>query len=235
VLAGDGQHPRLVPEFLKRLREVCAIDLRLRPWGDAGALVVTPEAFRDYSFAVWERMAWTRARPVAGSPRFSAGMMALADEKVFGPPLTDGDVARIGEVRWLMEREKGQPSAAGEIPFKAGRGGISDIEFLIQRHQISHGVRGRILRDPFLRLGEIGAIPPETVSALLDHLDFFRLVEHAVRRDRHTAAGSLSPDQFAAVAKWTGFSGDLGAELSRRMNETRELVRASIDVPTFPP
>jgi glutamate-ammonia-ligase adenylyltransferase len=234
VLAGDGQHPRLVPRFLKQLREVFSVDLRLRPWGDAGALVVTPESFRAYSFAVWERMAWTRARPVAGSAAFANAVMELVDEKVFGAPLTADDVSRIGEIRSLMEREKGQPSVPGEIPFKAGRGGIADIEFLIQRHQIAHGVRGANLRDPFLRLGEIGVIGQQSVTVLLDHLDFFRRVEHAVRRDRHNAAGTLAPDQLHAVGIWIGFSGDLGAELARRMNETRELVRATICVPTFP-
>jgi glutamate-ammonia-ligase adenylyltransferase len=234
VLVGTAQEAEVVPQFLKLLRCAYKIDFRLRPWGDAGALVTTPKTFRDYHFAVWERLAWTRARLVAGPPALAHAFMELVDEKVFGPSLTGDDLARIGAIRALMEREKGQPSVEGEIPFKAGRGGLVDIEFLVQRHQLSQRLRGRELRAALAQLAAFDVIAIEAATRLREHYDFFRRVEHAVRRDKHSDVSALRLEKIPALARWLGFSGDLRAELQHRMNETRSLVRKWIGIETFP-
>ncbi|MGI8604805.1 MAG: hypothetical protein ACR2OZ_17690 [Verrucomicrobiales bacterium] len=224
-----------VTRFLKLLRHAYAVDLRLRPWGDAGALVVTEPAFREYPLAIWERMAWTRARPITGSHTLIDPFMAAVDDRVFGPSLTDGDLVRIGEIRALMERENGQSSIEGELSFKAGRGGLVDIEYLVQRHQLSRGLRGSDLRALLVQLADAGAISQAVAGALRKNYEFFRSIEHAVRRDENASVSALRPDKVDAVAKWIGFSGDLAAELRSCLEETRTLVRDSIDVPSFPP
>jgi glutamate-ammonia-ligase adenylyltransferase len=224
-----------VPQFLRLLRCAYKIDVRLRPWGDAGALVTTPRAFRDYPFAVWERLAWTRARMVAGPSALADAFMTVVDEKVFGPPLTGEDVERIGAIRALMQREKGTPAVEGEIAFKAGRGGIVDIEFLVQRHQLAQRLRGRDLRSTLAQLAKIGVMSSDAAGRLRGHYDFFRRVEHAARRDKHSDVSALRIEMLPALARWIGFSGDLQVELLRCMDETRSLVREWIAVPTFPP
>lgn len=233
VVIGQDQEATIFQRFLRLVRHAFPIDLRLRPWGDAGAMVATPDAFRDYPLAVWERLAWTRARAAAGPAALAADFLQRVDAKVFAP-LGEDEVHRLGEIRRLMESEKGQPPHPGDIAYKAGRGGVVDIEFLAHRWQIHHGLRGRDIRELLADLASLGALSVPAATTLRDHYEFLRRVEHAARRDTHTALSVLPAELLPALAVWTGFEGDLAAELRRRMEETRALAGREIAIPTFP-
>ncbi len=110
------------------------VDTRLRPSGSAGLLVSGMDAFAEYqrdSAWTWEHQALVRARPVAGDPALGARFDALRRE-ILGRS-RDRQGLRA-EVRGMRERMRGElaKGGRGRLDLKQGRGGITDIEFLVQ-------------------------------------------------------------------------------------------------------
>jgi glutamate-ammonia-ligase adenylyltransferase len=110
------------------------IDMRLRPNGNSGMLVTSLEAFERYQKNdawTWEHQALLRARAVAGDPVVIARFEVIRRE-VLGQP-RDPEKLR-NEVRDMREkmRESLDKSKPGQFDIKQGRGGIADIEFMVQ-------------------------------------------------------------------------------------------------------
>ena len=107
------------------------IDLRLRPNGEAGLLVTSFEAFSDYQHKqawIWEHQALTRARFICGDPKIGAWFEALREEILTTPK--DTELLR-NEIISMRERiEQTHPSCLEDV--KYARGGIVDVEFLVQ-------------------------------------------------------------------------------------------------------
>src|SRR6185295_6547715 len=117
------------------------IDTRLRPSGNQGSLVSSLEAFEAYhraSAELWERQALIRARPVAGPAELCERLEAIISGFVYGRGLTDEEVEEIARMRVRIERERG---AEGDdsLNIKTGRGGLIDVEFLVQMLQLRYG------------------------------------------------------------------------------------------------
>ena len=116
------------------------IDARLRPSGGQGMLVSSLSAFRRYHESgsqIWERQALLRARPVAGDAYLAQAFEGLRNEILAQEPESDL-AAQVDSVRLRMERE-----LAKETPnrhnFKTGRGGLLDVECIVQTLQLLHG------------------------------------------------------------------------------------------------
>src|SRR5262249_23540485 len=137
------------------------IDTRLRPSGNQGPLVASVEAFRSYhhgSAALWERQALTKARVVAGPAALAALVTETVEGVVFGAGLSAAEVAEIARMRDRIEQERGG-EGRDRVNIKTGRGGLVDVEFLVQMLQLRYGgdqpaVRERSTR---LALGALGA------------------------------------------------------------------------------
>jgi len=111
-------------------------------------LVVSLEAFERYhatSAQVWERQALLRARPVAGSGRPRQGFRTAAppDSPRASPENLGNEVHRI---RLRMETELARETAQRH-DFKTGRGGIHDVEAVVQFSQLRHGSAHDALLD----------------------------------------------------------------------------------------
>ena len=151
------------------------LDLRLRPEGESGPIVRTYNATVNYYWSagqLWERMAWLKARVVAGS-RLLAGEL-LEELNPFRYPRfpTENLLAEIAglKVRHEMENYTAE-SLAGDI--KIGPGGIREVEFIIQSLQLLHGGR-----NPFLQTGStLEAIEQLRLYELLGNEDAKRLRE----------------------------------------------------------
>ncbi len=110
------------------------VDMRLRPSGNAGMLVSSFEAFEDYqrhSAWVWEHQALVRARPVAGDVALGAKFTALRAEVLAADARLENLRDQVREMRERMRRELGSRGEAG-FHLKQDRGGIVDIEFMVQ-------------------------------------------------------------------------------------------------------
>ena len=117
-----------------RAGRIYEVDMRLRPSGTGGPLVVHVEGFRDYQLNrawTWEHQAIVRARPVAGDPELASRFNAIRAEVLRRP--RDRDTLRR-EVREMRERMRAERLRCdpGIFDLREGHGGIVDIEFLVQ-------------------------------------------------------------------------------------------------------
>jgi len=117
-------------------------DMRLRPSGQSGMIVSQIDAFEEYITRdawTWELQAIVRARPVGGDPELEKRFVAIRDTvlRVKRDPLL-----LKKEVYEMREKLRNKHLKPGIVDFKQGRGGIVDIEFLVQylvlRHSHSH-------------------------------------------------------------------------------------------------
>ena len=213
-----------------------ALDLRLRPHGDAGPLVTTPEVFRAYHAAgsgqAWERQLLTRARVVAGDRALASAFTAIADDVRYGAPLAAAEAASLWAMRGRVERER-EAAVPPERAFKTGAGGLVDFEFLVQLLQLQHGGRLADIRQPGTRTGlralaAAGLVPSEAARQLLANYDFLKRIEILLRGDTNRAVSVLgaTPEERRPLARWMGFATEAGfwEDHCRRLAETRRLV-----------
>ncbi len=113
--------------------------MRLRPSGNSGLLVSSLHAFREYQLKeawTWEHQALVRARVVAGSPALGERFRAVRRE-VLGQPRDEAKLkAAVVEMREKMRShlgsKPGEHDKTAQFDLKQDRGGIVDIEFLVQ-------------------------------------------------------------------------------------------------------
>lgn len=117
------------------------IDTRLRPSGNAGPLVTSQDSFRSYhreEAQVWERQALTKARVVLGEEELREGIESIIGETVYGSAAGPEARQEIHRLRMRMEHELARESV-GSYNIKTGRGGMVDVEFVVQYLQLRHG------------------------------------------------------------------------------------------------
>lgn len=189
------------------------VDMRLRPYGSAGALVCSFEALEDYYQSQgreWERYAMTKARPVTGDRESQAMLMRLLRPFVYRRYLDfhafDGlrDIKR--QIRSEVER-KGQ-----EDNLKLGPGGIREVEFIAQVFQLVRGGREKRLRRRSVEyvlgvLVELNLLPPAVVGELRDGYRFLRRAENRLQAMRDEQTHQLPEGDYeqAALALAMGY------------------------------
>jgi len=114
------------------------------PEGRQGPLARSLEAYAEYHrrwIETWRGRPSCGARPVAGDDALLERFMDLVDSAIFAAPFGDAEVRSIRRLkaRW---RGSGSRLRGPQLPLKLGRGSLSDIEWLVQLLQLTHGVRG---------------------------------------------------------------------------------------------
>ncbi|WDP90625.1 MAG: bifunctional [glutamate--ammonia ligase]-adenylyl-L-tyrosine phosphorylase/[glutamate--ammonia-ligase] adenylyltransferase [Desulfobacter sp.] len=115
-------------------------DMRLRPGGDSGTIVSHVEAFEDYlenQAWTWEHQALIRARPVAGDPALFKRFEKIRHKVLTRSREPDTLQKEVGEMRERMRKQRLEYEP-GVFDLKQGRGGIVDIEFLVQYLTLRH-------------------------------------------------------------------------------------------------
>ncbi len=163
-------------------------DLRLRPNGVAGLLVSHIDAFRGYQFKnawIWEHQALTRARAVAGDQEIGARFDRIRDD-ILRMPRDLPTLQR--EIRAMREKmREAHPNDSGLFDLKHDRGGIVDVEFIVQFLVLGHAARhpsmlGNVGNLALLRIAaSLGLI--ETAGAEAAHAAYreFRALQHEMR------------------------------------------------------
>ena len=209
------------------------VDLRLRPEGESGPLVPTLEAFLQYYFGrgqPWERMALLKARRVHGSPEmeneFTETLHSFRYPR-FAPPHLSAEVAFLKE---RTEKEIVGTTALRE-DIKNGRGGIREIEFIVQVLQLLHANRLPFLQTPNTRealeqLRRYEILPPEDAEALATSWEFLRRTENLLQLREEKPVHRLpdGPADRERLAKLLGF--DEGPTFVKELSSARERVRA---------
>jgi [glutamine synthetase] adenylyltransferase / [glutamine synthetase]-adenylyl-L-tyrosine phosphorylase len=162
------------------------VDTRLRPSGASGLLVSSLAAFAEYQRAeawTWEHQALVRARVVAGEPRLAHAFEGLRREVLSRP--RDPEVLRR-EVREMRERMRAELGSRGTgwFDIKQDRGGIADIEFMVQYGVLSwaHGHPELLRYTDNIRqlegLSQAGLMSAEEAGLLADAYRAFRAGIH---------------------------------------------------------
>lgn len=193
---------------------VLRVDLRLRPSPEATPPALPIEAAIGYyeSQALpWERAAFIRARAAAGDMALGQRFLDTIRPFVWRRAL---DFGAIGEIRGISRRirdhhAQGQAFGPG-FDLKRGRGGIREVEFFAQIHQLIHGGRDAALRAPATRdalaaLAGAGWIAPDDSAAMAASYTLQRTIEHRVQMvdDRQTHALPIG-EAFDGVARLHG-------------------------------
>ena len=233
-----GARPRSNQEFFTRLGQriiaslndltgdgqVFRVDMRLRPWGDAGPLATSFTALETY-FVVhgreWERYAWIKARVVAGAEpgsvqaQFAQALEQIVRPFVFRKYLDYGAIESVRALHAQIRQEVTRRDLADHL--KLGPGGIREIEFIAQAFQLIRGGRDLSLQAPgtrhVLALAEArGLLDATAARELLDAYDYLRRLEHRLQYlddaqthtlpksepDRELIAQSMGAPDYAA-------------------------------------
>ncbi|WP_336487806.1 bifunctional [glutamine synthetase] adenylyltransferase/[glutamine synthetase]-adenylyl-L-tyrosine phosphorylase [Methylobacterium nigriterrae] len=121
------------------------IDLRLRPGGGQGMIATQVPSFRSYmaeEAELWEHMALTRARVIAGDAALAAEVSEAIVSVVAAPREPAAVNRAVREMRELIEREKGDQ---GPLDLKLAPGGLLDLDFLAQATVLGHAAAHRDL------------------------------------------------------------------------------------------
>ncbi|WP_150462631.1 bifunctional [glutamine synthetase] adenylyltransferase/[glutamine synthetase]-adenylyl-L-tyrosine phosphorylase [Nesterenkonia ebinurensis] len=125
------------------------IDADLRPEGKKGPLSRSLGSYEEYYrrwMDIWERQALLRARPVAGSDWLAVDFMDLVDGIRYGDPPTATQLREIRRIKARVESERLPRGADPSRHVKLGRGGLSDVEWLVQIYQLEHADAHPVLR-----------------------------------------------------------------------------------------
>ena len=164
------------------------VDLRLRPGSKGSGFAASVAALEQYYLEhgdLWERQTLTRARLVLGDRALARRTRAALHRLVYGDALPRAALKEIVEVRARMERELGKETR-GRVHVKYGRGGLVDVEFLVQALQLVHGhdhpeARQGATAAALAGLARAGAIDPALASDLVERYRFLRRVSAALR------------------------------------------------------
>ena len=117
------------------------VDADLRPEGKQGAIVRSLDSYRSYYerwAETWEFQALTRARPIGGDPQLGEAFVELIDPYRYPATFTPEQVQQIRRMKARVENERMPHGADRTRQLKLGRGGLSDVEWLVQLLQLRH-------------------------------------------------------------------------------------------------
>ena len=167
---------------------VFRVDMRLRPYGDSGPLVMSFAALEEYLISQgreWERYAWIKARVIAPTPALSeAELTRLTQPFIFRKYLDFGAIDSMRKLHAQIRQEELRRDRNNNI--KLGPGGIREIEFTAQVFQLIRGGRDARLRiRPTLsvlqQLAQDSQLPSATIAGLETAYVFLRNLEHRLQ------------------------------------------------------
>lgn len=210
---------RLGQRLIQALDQITAdgfvfrVDMRLRPYGQSGALALSFSALETYyqdQGRDWERYAMVKSRVVAGDPKAGQVLMESLRPFVYRRYIDFSAFESLRSMKAMISREVRRQGLENNI--KLGNGGIREIEFVVQAFQLIRGGRDRELqqRELLIILNELEALellPSQVVNELREAYVFLRNLEHALQGMEDKQTQLLPEDELsqARVALIMGF------------------------------
>lgn len=193
VLSNEDYFRRLAQRLIQVINAPMAegfvfrVDMRLRPFGDSGPLVMNFDAMEEYYQShgrEWERYAWIKAAAVAGDRAAGDKLLHLLRPFVFRRYLDFGAYRSLREMKALIEEQVKRKGMEDDI--KLGVGGIREIEFIGQAFQLIRGGRETELQERSIltvlhRLVERGYLPAHAGVDLVAAYEFLRHTENRLQ------------------------------------------------------
>ncbi|MDT8407974.1 MAG: bifunctional [glutamate--ammonia ligase]-adenylyl-L-tyrosine phosphorylase/[glutamate--ammonia-ligase] adenylyltransferase [Wenzhouxiangellaceae bacterium] len=237
ALSAGDYFNRVVRELTRLMEQITAngrawiIDTRLRPFGQAGALVWSIGAVEQYLLnegRAWERYAWLKARPVAGDLAHGENLLEQISPFVFRRYLDYGLFDSLRKLHADIDQRSRREELQDDI--KRGPGGIRELEFWVQSLQLLRGGRERQLQRPgflpALRAARRRRLVGADEARLIDGCyRFLRVLENRLQLATGRQTHELPSDERVRnqLALLTGFVD--WAHLEPRLLEVRKQVR----------
>jgi len=191
------------------------VDLKLRPWGKSGPLVMSIDETENYyeaSSSAWERFAWLRGRTIAGSPILGKDLKERLHPFIYKRSLSSQDLDRFFEIKAEMSNARKRP---GFWNVKQGEGGIRDLEFFIQMLQIINAsehenLQGTGTLTTLSGLQQAGIVSGKETNEISKSYLFLRKLENRLQMIDEQQTHEL-PDEInfrIIIARSMGFKGD---------------------------
>lgn len=187
------------------------LDLRLRPEGATGLLARSWISFGEYmqrSMQPWERMALIRSRLLCSSDKAESRWNGLIRQAVYQFEWNDDSFQELRHLKKRIESEKNRESRIN-IDFKYGKGGVVDLEFLVQWLQIHYGRENENVRTPNLAAA-IAALESAGAVSALERDEILRI--HRLQR--------LVENRYQLLEEWNS------REVSRESSALERLARS---------
>lgn len=227
-----------IEEVSRNTREgfLYRIDLRLRPEGNSGPLTRSLASYENYYAQwgqTWERLMLIKARRVAGDNNVAGEFLEMVHPFRFPRALSEG---ALREVKNLKRRIEEEVVRSGEIDrnVKLGRGGIREIEFVVQSLQVLHGGRQPFLQSsqtlPCLeKLAQYNLLPEAETRRLADAYCFLRDVEHRLQMESNLQTHTI-PEAKPARERLARLMGSKTLRaFETALNRHRAFVRSVFD------
>jgi glutamate-ammonia-ligase adenylyltransferase len=209
------------------------VDMRLRPFGEVGALALSFDAMEHYYEThgrEWERYALIKARVMAGDQTSGAELMARLRPFVYRRYLDYGAVEQLRDMKAMINREAERRGKYLDV--KLGTGGIREIEFTAQVFQLMRGGPVPELRQRNL-LATLDALLAQQLLAK-EEVGILQLAYHFLRRtenrlqmwnDEQTHSLPDKPEQQASLASSMGFAdwNNFQSELNRHQQAVSQI------------
>lgn len=215
------------------------VDLRLRPHGRDGALATSlDESVRYYreTAQAWELQALIRSRSAAGSNELYARFAERVRHRVFRSEVSVTEaLANVRLAKQKIDRHHAHDTSGFNV--KLGRGGIREIEFVVQALQLAFGGQDRWLRSPHTlvslgRLADRRLITERERTQLSDAYNFLRTLEHRLQMEHGLQTHSVPDDttRRSLVARRMSFTGlDALFDFNCALQVHTEKVRAAYE------
>lgn len=208
---------------------VFRVDMRLRPYGNSGALALSFDAMEEYyqdQGRDWERYAMIKARPVAGCPLDGIELMNILRPFSYRRYIDFSVIESLRKLKTMIRQEVARKGLHANV--KLGAGGIREVEFISQSFQLVRGGRDQELQErsvlkvlDLLETREL--LTPQDRDLLREAYVFLRNTEHAIQAldDQQTQNLPASEGDRLRVAAALGFDNVVAFddELSRLRGE----------------
>jgi glutamate-ammonia-ligase adenylyltransferase len=218
-LTNEEFFTRLGRKLIQALNNVTAdgfvfrVDMRLRPFGDSGALVASFDSLESYyqtQGREWERYAMIKGRVITGAESSKQQLVSMLTPFVFRRYLDYGVFESLREMKGMIAAQLKQKGMEDNI--KLGAGGIREIEFIGQIFQLIYGGKDTPLQQrPILTilnlLSERQLLSDYAVEQLKAGYVFLRRVEHRIQAwaDQQTHMLPTDDDGRLRIANTMGF------------------------------
>src|SRR5213596_3588793 len=210
------------------------IDLRLRPEGSAGPLARSLESMENYYAGfgeTWERLALIKARGIGGSRELAYEFLRQHQPFIYPRSVSSDLLDEIASIKRRIERDiVGADKLERDV--KLGRGGIREIEFIVQTLQLIHGARHPFLQEPGMLkalrgLRQLDLLPREEVLTCDNTYRFLRRVEHRLQieaeQQTHIVPREAEALRRLALSLRFRSSEDFTAALQEKMRAVRPI------------
>ena len=220
------------------------VDLRLRPDPVSTPLVLSTKAALRYyrkRGQTWERAALIKARPVAGDMVAGTTYLSRLEPFIWRTHLDFATVQDLHDIKKRVDAQhRGGSIGEPGQNLKLGRGGIREIEFFAQTHQLIWGGTNPSLRtiptcDALRDLSDAGHIPAAVTDALSVSYRYLRRVEHRLQMvaDKQTHSLPKDPAKFETLARFMGYEDGnaFSSELTRHLRQVERQYESFFELP----